>query len=112
MISESIADPKTQTKTKMNTQNNTIGTLAFFDSFGGLIPCKVQSIKDSIPVDHALRGRSSFCTIRAKVTATRGAYLKGDEIESTALHIVPRSHASRRKYGARIIGGYTWEAAE
>jgi len=31
-------------------------------------------------------------------------------IETTALHIIPRNHVSRRKYGARIIGGYSWGA--
>lgn len=89
---------------------NMIGTLAFFDSFAGLIPCRVESIHDTIPAGNSLRGKTNQCVIRAKITANRGAYLKGDKIESTALHIIPRNHVSRRKYGARIIGGYSWDA--
>lgn len=93
----------------MTKLQNTIGTLAFYDSFAGLIPCKVEQIEDKLHRDSNLRGCSSSCIIRAKLTASRGAYKRGEIIESTALHIVPRNYVRRRKYGARIIGGYRWE---
>jgi hypothetical protein len=86
-----------------------IGAPAYFDSFGGLVPCKVTGIFDAIPQDSDLSGCSTMCRIFAKVTANRGAYLRGEIIESTALNIVPRSFVRVRKYGSRILGGYSWK---
>ena len=82
----------------MNTHKT--NTLAYFDSFSGLIPCKVIDIKES----------PGLGNIRIKLTAGRGAYRRGEVLESTWIHVVPRSHVRMSKYGARIIGGYNWKA--
>lgn len=111
---QAVADEKPTQHTTQHTEKhmkneNTIGTLAFFDSFAGLIPCKVIEIKDDFGLNEKYAGKTSGCKIQAKITARRGAYLPGEIIESTALHIIPRKNISRRKYGARIIGGYSWK---
>ena len=77
-------------------------SLAFFDCFAGLIPCKVSSI----------RGHSGDASTAQRVTvvltATRGAYHAGETVESFGLHIVPRAAVVRR--GAhQIILPYTVE---
>jgi hypothetical protein len=88
---------------------NTIGTLAYFDGFSGMIPCKVIAIRDT-HANNAWRGTSSACYIDVKLTAKRGAYKRGEIITSTALHIVPRTHARFPRNGmARILNGYRWE---
>lgn len=62
----------------------TIGSLAYFDSFAGLIPCKVTQIT----------GRSGFAnsaqSVTLVLTANRGAYKRGEKIETNGLHAVPR----------------------
>jgi hypothetical protein len=93
---------------KTDTQN-TIGSLAYFDSFSGLIPCKVLEISDKLKSDSKFAGKTSDCIISVKLTANRRAYKRGEIIKSDALKIIPRQHISRRKYGARIIGGYSWK---
>jgi hypothetical protein len=90
-------------------KNHTIGTLAYFDSFAGLIPCKVTEISDELKGDPKFAGRTSSCKVRAKLTTGRGSYRRGETIESSALHIIPREFVSFRKYGARILGGYSWK---
>ena len=65
-------------------QTLTIGSLAYFDSFAGLIPCKVvQSVGQSGMA-------SSAQTVTLVLTAARGAYCKGEKIETSGLHAVPR----------------------
>ena len=76
-------------------QTLTIGSLAYLDSFAGLVPCKVT----------AITGRSGFASSAQSVTllltANRGAYRKGESIETNGLHAVPRK-AVHGKYGDRI----------
>ncbi len=75
------------------------GDAAFYDTFAGTIPCKVLSIT----------GRSgnpgSAQTITVKLTASRGAYKKGEVIESNGLKIVPRAavHGNRIRSNYRVI---------
>jgi hypothetical protein len=94
---------------KTDTQN-TIGSLAYFDSFSGLVPCKVIEISDKLKNDSKFAGKTSDCIISVKLTANCRAYKRGETIQSDALKIIPRKHISRRKYGARIIGGYSWKS--
>lgn len=88
---------------------NTINSLAYFDSFSGLIPCKVLDINDKLINDEKFSGKTSECIISVKLTTNRGAYNRGEIIESNALKIIPRTHIAFRKYGMRIIGGYSWK---
>lgn len=71
-----------------------VGELAFLDSFAGLVPCRVLAIGDA---SEALR------SVRVKVTATRGAYRRGEEVESNVLNVCPREAVRRRKHGAVIL---------
>ena len=85
------------------------GTFAFYDTFSGLIPCKVVAIRDNLELPENLRGASSDCRITVKLTAPRGAYRKGETVESDALKIIPRPFIIRRRNSMpRIRGGYRW----
>jgi hypothetical protein len=79
-------------------------TLAYIDSFAGLIPCRVLSIeteKESAPL--------SINYIRVKVTARASrAYEAGQILELTGRAVVPR-HAVRRSRGRLIIMPYAWK---
>lgn len=81
------------------------GDLAYYDSFTGLIPCKVRSIK----------GIGGICstaqTVTLIVTAERKGYLKGDTIETTGLHAVPRGSVRRSKYTTGIRSYFVEPAA-
>jgi len=88
---------------------NTINSLAFLDSFSGLIPCKVIKIDDFFANNPALAGRSSSCLITVQLTEKRGAYKKGEVHTGNALNIVPRNHIRYSNGIPRIVGGYVWE---
>ncbi len=59
------------------------GTLCYFDSFAGMVPCKVMGISG------ASGNPSSDQTVTLLVTATLGAYRKGETLETNGLHAVP-----------------------
>lgn len=63
--------------------------LAYFDSFAGLVPCRILSVT---PHD-----------VRLVVTASRGAYERGTVVETTWRHAVPRGSVWRRKYKTTIL---------
>lgn len=73
-----------------------IGTLAYIDSFGGLIPCKVIEINE-IPRK-----------ITVKVTANRPGYKRNEIVTYHASWIIPRSsvYISCGKY--KIRNNYVW----
>lgn len=86
---------------------HTAGELAYFDSFAGLIPCKVVSVNDA--ADSEFLGLS----ITVKLTADRGSYRRGEVIESDALHVIPRGYVRglrSRSSTPRILSGYRWTA--
>ena len=87
---------------------NSINSLAYFDSFSGLIPCRVKSISDPLSDVEGLKGKTTSCLLSVTLTASRGAYKKGEDIESNAIRVIPRSNVRKSKYGARIIGEYSW----
>jgi hypothetical protein len=60
------------------------GDLAFYDCFGGPVPCKVLSIEG--PSGPA----SSEQSVRVRLTATRGPWRRGEELQHWGLHVVPR----------------------
>lgn len=76
-----------------------VGDLAFFDSFSGMIPCKVT----------AITGQSGIASTAQSVTATltesRGAWKQGEQIMLPAIHIVPRASV-RYRYGIARIQPY------
>lgn len=78
------------------------GSLAYFDTFAGLIPCRVDRIEgtqrpDGIP--------SSEQTAHFTLTANRGAYKRGEKLSAWVLHVVPRK-AIKVRSGQFRIGAY------
>lgn len=78
-----------------------VGSLAYFDSLGGAVPCKVISI-------FLVRGTPH---VRVKFTATRGAFKRGEGWTAFSHNVVPRAAFHKRRYGARI-GYYTVEVSK
>ena len=80
-------------------QTLTIGSLAYFDSFNGLIPCRVTDIR-------GLNGlASNGQTVTVELTVKRAAYRKGEIITTSGLQIVPRD-AVRIRSGIKRIAPY------
>src|SRR5262245_55086537 len=84
--------------------------LAYLDTFSGLVPCTVLSVRHT----PNCVGRAEF-TIEVRLNATRGAYKRGEVIhDETPLHVFPRSHVIglHRRGGSRtrLLGGYDWRA--
>lgn len=68
------------------------GDLALFDTFSGMIPCRVLDIKGT----PGLASTAQVVTIA--LTATRGAYKRGERVESTGLHVCPRRSVTVNQY--------------
>lgn len=79
------------------------GDLAYFDSFAGMVPCKVLSIGGISGL------ASSAQAVTLVVTATRGAYQKGEVLETSGLHAVPRCAHYYGPCGIGRIRAYTVE---
>jgi hypothetical protein len=73
-----------------------IGDLIFLDSFSGLVPTKV--------VGYTPRG-----DIAVLVTATRGAYRRGEHTTFTPSGCLPRAHVRVCCGQFRIVGAWTFE---
>ena len=68
------------------------GDLAYYNSFSGLIPCKVTKITG--PFGFA----GSEQNVTFTLTANRGPYRRGESLTQWALHVVPRK-------SVRVTGG-------
>lgn len=82
--------------------------LAYIDSFAGLIPCRVESIYSHCGPSGMTGNktpRNMYFVVT--VTATRGAYKRGDKVNESARWIVPRSAIYRRGYHYKIAA-YDW----
>jgi|SRR6476469_8941720 len=73
-----------------------IGDLIFLDRFSGLAPAKVNG--------YTPRGE-----ITVLVTATRGAYRRGEHTTFTPSGCVPRAHVRVRCGQFRIFGAWTFD---
>jgi hypothetical protein len=80
------------------------GDLAYYDSFAGLIPCKVIHI-----TGHTSETATSEADVTVRLTATRGAYRKGETLSGWSLHIVPRAAVFTSR-GQHRIGPYRVQA--
>ena len=80
--------------------------LAFVDSSGGLVPCRVVSIHCDT------RGSSVGLAIHCKITASRAGYDRGDFVTFSARTVVPRYavYRSRQACGQTRIKAYDWRA--
>ncbi len=67
------------------------GDLAYFDSFAGLIPCKVLAITGQSG------NAGSMQDVKIKLTSDRGAYKRGEVLDYWGLHVCPRGavHGNR-----------------
>lgn len=71
------------------------GTLAYIDTFAGLVKCKILEI---LPQK----------LVRVKITATKGAYMAG-EIQTRGFSwVVPRKQVRIRSGIFRIMNNYTY----
>jgi hypothetical protein len=82
------------------------GADAFYDSFSGLVPVKVQSV--TAPMEKPLfdlgfgPARASTA-VTAKVTDDFAGYRKGEVLTGNALHIVPRRAVKKTEFSYRIV---------
>lgn len=79
------------------TSKHVAGELAYYDSFSGLIPCKVEVVYP---------GRDGT-KVRAIVTGRKlpAGWKTGEILEAYSFHFVPRSSV----HGSRIHNNYHWE---
>ena len=84
-----------------------VGCKAYFDCFTGLIPAVVVSLDD---ID------GSHPVAKLKLTASRGAYKRGETIETSPLHAIPRKavFVRARQYRIRryLIAGWGFATHE
>lgn len=85
----------------------TVGCLAYFDSFFGMVPAKVKSIS----------GRSGVPSVSQVVVLVvtsnhYDAYKKGEEITTNGIHAVPRKAHYYSACGLGRIKAYTVESAD
>jgi hypothetical protein len=78
------------------------GILAYVDTFSGLVPCKVLRVIEPCTLS-VTSGR-----IEVKLTATRGAYKRGEVLIETGQDVVPRERVYVRAYQQRIQNGFVW----
>lgn len=76
----------------------TTGMAARFDTFGGLVPVRVQSI-----AGRSGRASSTAQNVTVRVTRTHGAYRAGEIIETSGLHVIPVRALRRRRYQTVIV---------
>lgn len=79
------------------------GELAFYNSFSGLIPCKVLSVL-SLNLDN------NPTKVKIITTAKRaGGWLKGEIIECPTYHVVPRESVFMHCGQFKIRNNYEWK---
>jgi hypothetical protein len=78
-----------------STNPNNLGNLAYYDSFSGLIPCKVT-------------GYDGFSTVYFTVTADRKTYKRGEKLTGIPSHVVPRKMIRVRSGKYIVRPWYTW----
>jgi len=85
--------------------DGSIGDLAYWDTIGGgLIPCKVIDI----PAAGCGRWHSGGSVV-VRLTATRGAWKRGEVIRSNASGVIPRGMVQFKKNGFAIVDvRYSW----
>ncbi len=91
---------------RQNATKFATGTKAFYDAFiNGLIPCVVIGVhKKSFGF---ISGSND--EVRIRLTASRGAYKRGEEFDASAFDTPPRTMKRVRSYQARINTNYSYE---
>lgn len=80
-----------------------VGCAARYDTFSGLIPCKVLKIERREGFEKEWRPCTAQ-TVTIKITRTVAAYEKGEIIETTGLNVIPPRAIRRRQYSTVILG--------
>ena len=76
---------------------------AYYDTMAGLVPCRVFGIESVSPIYGT--------TVQIRLTATRGAFKRGEIMTAPAHKVWPRdiSFPRRGSYGQRwIVPPYSW----
>ncbi len=82
---------------------HTAGELAYLDTFAGLVPCKVTAVRVSSDEGY------ERVRVSVKLTATRGAYRRGELIDNQdGAYVVPRCKVRVRDHKYRIRTDYAW----
>ena len=76
-----------------------MNNLAYYDSFSGLVPCKIISI---LPDNR----------LKIELTATRQAYKRGERLYITQSWVIPRECVKIRSGQYRILSNYGWSINE
>lgn len=77
--------------------------LAYFDSFAGLIPCRIITAWSKLG-DGRLDWKNQ---VEIVITGTRGVYEKGQRHTLSVSLIVPRTAVRRRKHSTTVMP-YRW----
>jgi len=80
------------------------GTSAYYDTFSGLVPCKVIEIKEQC---YGYRC-GPYDAVKFKVTADHGPYRKGEILTADASHVPPKSMIRKLQYSNRIRTSYSY----
>ena len=83
------------------------GVLAYLDTFAGLVPVKVVSVRAPEPtkgMGFDLVSGEARASIRVgfKVTADHGGYKKGEQLEDNSLNVVPQESIQKSAYSSYI----------
>ena len=81
------------------------GSLAYWDTFSGLVPCKVMHIAHppTPPLFDLLQGGiSTSIKVTILITQDHGPYRKGELFEEPAPSVVPREAIRRHQYSQTI----------
>lgn len=89
---------------KQNAKEYRAGTLAYIDSFGGMIECRIVEVRK--PCYGFTLG--NFDDLLVEITEDKGGYRKGERVEKPAFHCLPRSHRVLRGYHYRINAEYKY----
>ncbi len=87
----------------------TTGSLAYFDSFGGMVPCKVTSITGPSGLPSSAQQVTLTVTASQAKCCGRSPYKRGDTIETNGLHALPRDAHHHGTCGIGYIKAYLVE---
>lgn len=104
-MGETIMSPETVITDRGEAPVYHAGTLAYLDSFGGMIPCTVVEVL--LPGTGYIVAPKSG-KIRARINVTRGGYHRGEIGLFGAADVVPRNHHHYRGGSGRINSLYAW----
>ncbi len=85
--------------------------LAYWDSFSGLLPCKIIRVEAHPDPNWQDPFGHKYCVI-AVLTADRGPYYKGEQIAQSPTHIWPCDcvRSKRGTFGqVKIVASYNWQ---